>query len=101
MTERELLNGFGYYPLVRRDDDRIVGHCGLARLEETGEIEVGYLLNRPYWGFGYATEIADRIVGVAFPENHRSIAVMQRVGMHRVGPAQHFGVTLEKYAIRR
>ena len=21
MTERELLNGFGYYPLVRRDDD--------------------------------------------------------------------------------
>ena len=24
-------NGFGFYPIVRKDDHRIIGHCGLGR----------------------------------------------------------------------
>ena len=54
------------------------------------------LLDRPFWGQGYATEAAaaaledgfgrlglDEIVAYTTPVNHRSRAVMARLGMSR------------------
>jgi ribosomal-protein-alanine N-acetyltransferase len=82
-------------------------------LENGDEIEVAYLFDAPLWRQGYASEAAaaaiafgfglgiQRIVAVAFPENAGSIGVMRKIGMQRVGPAQHFGATLEKYEIIR
>ena len=88
----------------------IVGHCGLNHLEGGPEIEIAYLFDEPYWGKGFATEIAravlerafsvgglERIVAVAFPENVASIAVMQRIGMRPIGMARHFDADLVKY----
>jgi RimJ/RimL family protein N-acetyltransferase len=36
-------------------------------------------------------------VAVAFPENVRSIAVMQRIGMKPIGIARHFKADVVKY----
>jgi RimJ/RimL family protein N-acetyltransferase len=59
-------------------------------------IEVGWRLDRPYWGHGYATEGAtaavtfafsdlglDEIVSMTSPANERSRRVMERLGMTR------------------
>jgi ribosomal-protein-alanine N-acetyltransferase len=114
MRELDIEHGYGFYPVVVKSLGKVIGHCGLGRLEQTPEIEVAYLLDSAYWGQGYASEAAraiiahafsrvnlSRIVAVAFPENVRSISVMRSIGMTPVGLAQHFGATLVKYEIRK
>jgi len=57
-------------------------------------IEIGWRLDRPYWGKGYATEAAaaalnyafdvlqaDEVVAITVPANRPSRAVMERLGM--------------------
>jgi RimJ/RimL family protein N-acetyltransferase len=102
------------YPVLLKESDRIIGHCGLNRLEGGPEIEIAYLFDEPYWGQGLATEIAravlglafqttdiSRIVAVAFPKNVRSIAVMERIGMRPMGVARHFNADVVKYEAMR
>lgn len=98
------------YPVLLKESDTIVGHCGLNHLERGPEIEIAYLFDERYWGKGFAPEIAgavlqrafqamglERVVAVAFPENVRSIAVMQRIGMKPIGIARHFNADVVKY----
>ncbi|MGA7355409.1 MAG: GNAT family N-acetyltransferase [Candidatus Cybelea sp.] len=103
------------YPVLLKESDAIVGHCGLNHLERGPEVEIAFLFDEQYWGKGFATEIAaavlqhafgaiglERVVAVAFPENVRSIAVMQRIGMKPIGIARHFKTNVVKYeALRR
>jgi ribosomal-protein-alanine N-acetyltransferase len=62
------------------------------------EIEVGYILKRPAWGKGYATEICMRLLAFAFEEtplveivacidgdNHRSRQVFSKCGLRDEG----------------
>jgi RimJ/RimL family protein N-acetyltransferase len=62
----------------------------------SGEVEIGWRLDRGYWGCGYATEGASEALRFGFEElglpeivsftaviNRRSEAVMQRLGMLR------------------
>ena len=75
---------------------QLVGRGGLSRTELEGRrvLEVGWTLRRRFWGEGYATEIGDAGLRMAFDElgaegvvaytevhNWRSRAVMQRLGM--------------------
>jgi RimJ/RimL family protein N-acetyltransferase len=86
------------------------GHCaGFAGLMQTdlvphlpaGAIEIGWRLAPEYWGQGIVTEAADawlehafitlgldEIVSYAVAINHRSTAVMQRIGMTLVAGAE-------------
>jgi RimJ/RimL family protein N-acetyltransferase len=65
-------------------------------------VEVGWRLDGPYWGRGYATEGAraalaygfdvaglDEIVSMTTVTNVRSIAVMQRLGLQPAGEFEH------------
>lgn len=112
MRALEAVQGFGFYPVTVKESGAIVGHAGLGYLEGTPEVELAYILDAPYWHRGYATEAArailaqgfttcglQRIVAVAFPENHRSIAVMKRCGMTPYGNASHFGLEVLKYEV--
>jgi RimJ/RimL family protein N-acetyltransferase len=114
MRELDTEHGYGFYPIVVKSLGKVIGHCGLGRLEQTPETEVAYLLDSPYWGQGYASEAVraiithafsrlniSRIVAVAFPENIRSISVMRSVGMTPLGLAQHFGAMLVKYETKK
>ncbi len=71
-----------------------IGHCGLDLLEPLGE--VAYLIDRPFWGRGLATEAVttaiafgfehlglQRIIAISEPENPASMRVMAKSGMSR------------------
>lgn len=48
----------GLWAVILKDNGRMIGQCGLTWQEVSGRRvpEVGYLLNRAYWGNGYAIE---------------------------------------------
>lgn len=87
--------------LELRETGECIGFCGLhdGDLEPVfpaGTIEVGWRLATRHWGKGYATEGAlaalrdgferlalPEIVSFAIHDNHRSTAVMRRIGMTR------------------
>ncbi len=47
-----------------RGAPRLVGGCGISR-RESGALELGYWIARPYWGLGFATEAARATMRVA------------------------------------
>jgi [ribosomal protein S5]-alanine N-acetyltransferase len=75
----------------------IMGAIGL-HLRDGGAFELGYWLGEPYWGKGYATEAADRLVQFAFTDldtekltaghfydNPASGRVLRKVGFRYTG----------------
>lgn len=91
--------GFGLWVLEIPDVMEFAGFVGLLRVSFsapfTPAVEIGWRLVRTAWGHGYASEAAQAALGYAFnmeqleevvsftvPDNHRSQAVMQRIGMH-------------------
>jgi RimJ/RimL family protein N-acetyltransferase len=72
-----------------------VGSVGIFRRETGPELEIGWSVDRAYWGRGYATEAAraaldyaltdlgDRVIAMIAPDNAPSIGVAERIGMRR------------------
>lgn len=85
-------NGFGRWAAVYRPTGKLIGYGGLRNCEGTPELV--YLLDRPYWGMGLATEIAkaslkfgfeelqsESIIGMTKTGNVASQRVLEKVGM--------------------
>lgn len=98
--------GFGLWAVDVRESGGFIGFVGLAvpsfEAHFTPAVEVGWRLARSAWGHGYATEGAlaalefgfgtaglEEIVSLTTPDNKRSWAVMERLGMRRE-PADDF-----------
>ena len=93
--------GLGGFALALRDGGECIGYCGLKypRVEPflpEDAVEIGWRLAPRFWGSGYATEAAERLLEYGFdtvglPEivsfavamNHRSTAIMERLGFRR------------------
>lgn len=103
--------GFAMFALIWKENNEFIGTAGLQPLGDTGEIEVGYSMKRPYWGKGIGTEIAgawlehgfgsialERIVAVAVPENAASINIMKKLGMIYEKTEDHYGTMCVFYA---
>jgi len=86
--------GYGHWGIVLKGENQIIGWVGLQFIPELNETEVGYLLDKPYWGKGFATEAAlasiqfgfeqhmlDHIIGLVHPENIASRRVIEKCGM--------------------
>ena len=98
-------HGWGLWAVEVPGVAPFVGYVGLWPADYvTGApmVEVGWRLAREQWGRGYATEAArealrvgfteiglDEIVSFTVPQNRRSIAVMERIGLIR-DPARDF-----------
>ena len=90
--------GFGPYAVVRKQDQRVIGYCGLFYFPDINgqaEVEIGYRLARSAWGQGYATEAVSavrdyafrtlglkRLIAIIDPSNIASIHVAEKIGMH-------------------
>ena len=104
----------GFCAVFEKASKKFIGWCGLWRLKETGEIEVGYAVMKDFWGRGYASEAAEaflsygferlnleKIVAVAVPENAGSRRVMEKIGMRFDYVGQFYGNSLVHYSISR
>lgn len=82
-----------------RESGRVVGTCSLINIDAPHRrAELGYALNREFWGGGYATEMVELVIAFAFgpmnlhrleadvhPENTGSIKVLEKQGFRREG----------------
>jgi ribosomal-protein-alanine N-acetyltransferase len=104
--------GFGMWAVIDRASNELIGRCGLGFLDQTSEVELGYLLDRAYWGRGLATEGAqaalrygfevvklERIVAVAKPENIASRRVMEKLGLKYEKEARYYNTDVVYYAL--
>ncbi|MCC6554716.1 MAG: GNAT family N-acetyltransferase [Polyangiaceae bacterium] len=80
------------------EDGRYIGSAELKPRPGTDDFEIAYVLGRPHWGQGYATEIAARLLAYAFEdlglrrvtatvdsENSAAIRVLEKLGFRIIG----------------
>ncbi|MEH2284512.1 MAG: GNAT family N-acetyltransferase [Nostoc sp.] len=105
-------HNFGMWAVIHKETSAMIGRCGLGFLENTPEVEIGYVFDKSYWNMGLATEASlatlkfgfgkvklDRIVAIAHPENLASVRVIQKVGMKYEKNASYYGHDVVYYAI--
>ncbi len=106
--------GYGLWAVEHRSTGALLGRCGLQYLPETDEIEVDFILDRHYWGQGFATEAGTAslqygfvelglttIVGIVHPENIASQRVLQKLGMQFAEETEYFGMACHRYVRQR
>ncbi|MCC3574084.1 MAG: GNAT family N-acetyltransferase [Microcoleus sp. PH2017_40_RAT_O_B] len=114
MLQRWEEHNFGMWALVHKIDCKMIGRCGLAFLDKTPEVELGYAFDKVYWNQGLATEASfaslnygfnilklERIVAIARPENIASQRVIQKVGMKYEKNARYYEIDVLYYSIFR
>ena len=93
--------GYGFFAVALKETGDVIGFTGLndpynVDIKPDGTPEIGWRMATRHWGKGYASEAARAMVDIAFDErghdqvvafavakNHRSTAVMKRIGMRR------------------
>jgi len=87
------------FAVVLQEENRLIGSCGIRKeIEDARQADIGYELDPPYWGRGYATEAARALLAFGFrelrlhriwarcvAENIASAQVMERLGMRLEG----------------
>lgn len=108
------LLGYGMWALEDKESGTLVGRAGFIDPPGWPGFELGWLLGRPYWGLGFATEAASRCLRFAFeelrrdvvislirPANAPSIRVAERLGMRDTGEIELLGSKALRYEARR
>jgi RimJ/RimL family protein N-acetyltransferase len=109
---------FGLWAVEEKATGSFMGFIGLSYQQDWPEgehrTEVGWRLDRPFWGRGFATEGAEasvrfgferlglgRIISVARPDNLSSRRVMEKTGLTLQGATRWRGQDVVWYAIDR
>jgi ribosomal-protein-alanine N-acetyltransferase len=95
---------------VPDSEKELAGWAGLQYLPELDETEVGFLLDKSFWGRGYATEAAraslkfgfehfnlDHIIALVHPENIASRRVIEKCGLSYVDTLPLWGIELMRH----
>ena len=110
--------GFGLWALEGKESGTCVGFAGLSYQEDWPEgehkTEVGWRLDRAFWGRGLATEAAkasvtygletlglERIISIIQPENTASRRVAEKAGLTPRGETSWRGTPVVWYTIDR
>jgi RimJ/RimL family protein N-acetyltransferase len=109
-------DGFGFWLAIEKATGSPIGQAGvlLHEVEGKSEIGLGYMLDRPFWARGFATEAAaasrdyvfdtlgrSRLLCLVRPENEPSRAVAQRLGMAVNGCTKYAGFTHLVFTLSR
>ncbi|HXG94506.1 MAG TPA: GNAT family N-acetyltransferase [Blastocatellia bacterium] len=107
-------SGIGLWAIMWKDDDELIGFCGLRESGETTKIEILYGLLPEHWGKGIATEAARAMLRYGFeelglklicagadPPNRASFRVMEKTGMKFIERITACGLEAIYYAAAR
>ena len=105
---------YGLWAVELRSTNTLLGRCGLQYIAETDEVEIDFILDRNYWGRGFATEAGKAslqfgfntlqlpmIVGIVHPENIASQRVLEKIGLQFVEETEYFGMACLKFEGKR
>jgi RimJ/RimL family protein N-acetyltransferase len=113
MYERE---GFGMLAVTLKDSAELVGTCGLIKRDGLEDIDIGFAFLPQYRGQGFALESAEavldhginvlglkRIVAIVSRANHRSIRILEKIGLRfeRMVRLPGDGDEIELYGLSR
>jgi RimJ/RimL family protein N-acetyltransferase len=86
--------GFGMYVVTLKDSEEPIGTCGLIKRDALDDVDIGFAFLPRFRGQGYALESAaatleygksvlglKRIVAIVSPANHRSIRLLESIGL--------------------
>lgn len=106
-------HGYGPWCVTARGDGRLLGHCGIRYIDDTGEVELLYALGQENWGQGFATEAAtaavadaqaralcEQLVAYTTPANTASQAVLLKCGFEPDGRQHLWGLDLNRFTRR-
>ena len=86
----------GLWATIHRPTGRFIGRCGLLpwTIEGRDEVEIAYMIAKPFWRQGLGAEAArgileyaraelglSRLVCLIYPDNEASIGVARSIGM--------------------
>ncbi len=87
-------NGYAFCAMIWRETDEFIGVGGLQQSEPSFETEVGYTVDKKFWGRGIATECTlgclefgfnkinlEKIIALTHSQNIGSIRVLEKAGM--------------------
>ncbi len=107
-------HGYANWGILREGNAEIIGWAGLQYVPELDETEVGFLLDRPVWGLGYATEAAkaslqfgfehislEHIIALVHPDNLASRRVIEKCGLAYQDSFMLWGMELRRSRIDR
>jgi len=96
VQKRQKKDGFSFWAVIRKNDERFLGICGLLKQKIDGidEVEVAYRISDEFWGKGYAPEAAEgciiyaknelkvrSVISLILKENVQSIRATQKNGL--------------------
>lgn len=108
--------GPALWATILKSENQFVGRCGLLPQGVDGkpELEIAYMIARPYWNQGLATEAArslkawgfehykfPRLISTIIPGNMASIRVAQKNGMHYEKDIEFDGILHHLYSVAR
>lgn len=90
--------GYSFWAIERKEDNRVIGGCGLLPLGWVGpDVELAWHMRRDCWNKGYTTEAGKAVIayglgelgiphiwGIISPENPASIAAAKKAGFEYV-----------------
>ena len=104
--------GYGNWGILPNEEREVIGWVGLQFLPELNETEVGYLLDKPFWGKGLATEAASAslqfgfehfdfpyVIALVHPENMASRRVLEKCGMTYTETISIWGMELLRHTV--
>ncbi len=108
------LRGYGLWAVEERATHKLIGRIGHWNPESWPGFEVGWMLDRKYWGHGFATEGAMAAVNYAFsvldiphaislihPDNALSIRVAEKLGEKLESETRILNVRFLVYGVHR
>jgi len=93
-------NGFGRWPVILKENGKLIGDVGvmLAEIDGNTEHDLGYIIYKDFWKNGYAAEAALGCIDFTF--NSRGIkrlaAIMAHDNIASAGVAERIGMKREK-----
>lgn len=107
--------GYGVYAVTWKENNQLLGFCGLIRqiIDDEPHIELGYRLDRAFWGKGIAAEAAQsvkeyafnqlnigKLVSIIHVDNMASKRVAQKAGMSHMKQTYFKGNLLDVFYIK-